>query len=269
MLKYACAVVSIIYCLTAAAQELFVQSSVVTDLYGNAPISAALSDTPVILFKARQFAHDSNARSRTTLAYVIMDLSAHLGVSTVIYLGEPLVDASITEVYVPVLVSNETNLVALQARSIFNPSRTDVYVINDRTHDSKERRLLIESSGLEAHHYEVQSLQEMRSVLRSLSGLTPGTLVLNAFSLRDDWNRVVKYRAIEQEFVSFKSPHVDVGVCIPGFRTSFALGPSIEDVSSLLVEETYSIGSCVNLNKATTKWNKVYRSTMGRYDYVE
>lgn len=276
MFRQLLAAVSIIYCLTLNAQELLVQSSVVSDLYGNSIATYFIREQDknyMPVFNARQFAFDSSVHSRNSLRTALLHHSERLGVDTLIYLGEPMLNTGLNEVYVPMPPPTEFNDIALRAAQTANPRNTNVYVINDNSYGSRSRKVLF-AADLDLEHYHVRTLQELRLLMRELDSLPRGTVVLNAFSLLDDWNKPVGFAQVEREFVQSNTKHVEVGVCRPGFRTAFALGPSSSEAALIAYAYVYGLprptfGSCVNLERAVSRWSSVYRATMGQYDEVQ
>ena len=252
------------------------QSSVVSDLYGNSTATHFIREQELeimFVFNARHFAFDTSVHSRNSLRSALLHHSERLGAKTLIYLGEPVLNTGLNEIYVPLIPPTEVNDIALRAAQIANPRNYRIYVINDDSYSSRSRKVLF-ASDLDVEHFHVSTLQELRMLMRELNQQPQGTVVLNAFSLLDDWNKPAGFTTVEREFVQSNTKHVEVGVCRPGFRTAFALGPSVSEIALLAHAYVHnlprpSLGSCVNLERAVSRWSSVYRATMGLYDEVQ
>lgn len=250
------------------------QSHVVSDLYGNDIASKLVQDDAVMtVFNARNFTFDRSRHSRSSLGAVITETAETARVNSAVFLEEPSGLTKLDETYIPLLsATTEFNDVALRAASLANEDWTPVYVISDTTRTAALRQAWLGQTGVDLTVRRVRTLAEFRSTIYSLNDEPKGTIVLNAFTLLDEWNKPIGYTQIEKAFVSARSKHVDVGVCRPGFLTTFALGPSVEEAANVVRavlrrDVLHPTGSCVNLKRAAT--SNVYRSALGRFDMVQ
>ncbi|AGS82128.1 hypothetical protein O152_gp233 [Pseudomonas phage PaBG] len=277
------AIGSLIYCVMANAQSLLVvQSATVNDLYGNTIIAKILEDQNgsvdhIAVFNARQFTHDRSAHSREILSKVLRTYVEHSKPSALLFLGEPIVDVGIPTQYSSVLIgSTSFNTTALKAASIYNKHWSPVYVISDNSvlANLRLQELRRQLDGIELDVTTVSTVIEYRQALLDLQDQPKGTLVLNAFSLLDEWQDSVGFAEIENLLVKTNRRHVDVGICRNGFKTTLAIGPTPAEAAALATAP-YSqasnshISSCANLSRVVPKWLGLYRATMGKYDIVE
>lgn len=277
------AIGSLIYCVMANAQSLLVvQSSTVHDLYGNTIIAKILEDQHgavdhVAVFNARQFSHDRSAHSREILAKVLKDYTEKSKPSLLLFLGEPEVPVGVPTKYSPVLTGPKTfNTTALKAASIYNKKWSPIYVISDDSilANLRLQELRQQLDGVELEVTAVSTVLEYRRALLELQDQPRGTVILNAFSLLDEWQEPVGYAEIEDLLVKTNQRHVDVGICRNGFKTTLAIGPTPEEAAALAMApynqaSTSHISSCANLSRIVPKWLGLYRATMGKYDTVE
>lgn len=274
---------SLIYCLTVNAQSLFVvQSATISDLYGSTIVAKILekengSTDRIGYFNARQFTHDRSPYSRELLARVLRENIALAKPKIVLFLGEPVVDVGIPVKYSSVLVgSTSFNTVALKAASIHDKKWSSIYVISDASilANLRLQELRDQLKGVKFDVREVSTVIEYRDVLLTLQSEPRGTLVLNAFTLLDEWNEPVCYDEIEQLLVATNRNHVEVGICRRGFKAAFALGPTPKEAATIAMlpysqQSKTHISSCANLHRSMAMWPEVYRATMGKYDLVE
>lgn len=274
-MRLSCAAASLIYCMTTNAQDfMLVQSNTIHNLYGNAIATRLVKARPLAVFNARDFAFDRSVHSRTVLGATIKDISKDAAVKTVIYLDEPKGTTGLRELHVQLLsTSTEFNDASLRAARLTNEDWTPVYVISEQTKTAAARFAWLETNKQSPVQYKVQTIAELRSTVFALNKEPMGTLVLNAFTLLDEWNKPVGYARIERELLAANTKHVEVGVCTPGFTTAYAIGPSAVDAAQS-IEAAISgktkarIGSCVNLKRASARPD-VYRSVMGSFDLVQ
>lgn len=280
-MKAALAIGSLIYCLTANAQNLLVvQSATIHDLYGNTIVSKILDSEKVkamTVFNARQFTNDSSTYSRKNLDRVLEAYVKEHKPAIILFLGEPSIDVGVPTKYSPVLFGGETfNSVAVTAAAAYNSKWDPVYVVSDNSALAALRlvELRKQLKDVKIETYNVTTVLEYRQALQKLQGEPKGTLVLNAFTLVDEWNENVGYDEIEKLLVTANKRHLDVGICRTGFRTTLALGPTPAEAASIALS-SYSqpfkshISSCANLTRVKSRWLKVYRTSMGKFDTVE
>ncbi|MNG01789.1 hypothetical protein D3C84_847830 [compost metagenome] len=122
--------------------------------------------------------------------------------------------------------------------------------------------------------FDVDTVLEFRTLLQKLQGEPKGTIVLNVFTLVDEWNSNVGYTEIEKLLVTANSRHLDVGICRTGFKTTFALGPTPSEAAVIAMgvydqSSKSHISSCANLKRVKAKWLPVYRVSIGKFDIVE
>lgn len=274
---------SLIYCLTVNAQSLFVvQSATISDLYGSTIVAKILENENgatdrIGYFNARQFTHDRSAYSRGLLAGVLRENIKLAKPKIILFLGEPVVEVGVPVKYSSVLVGAASfNSVALKAASIHNKKWSSVYVVSDSSilANLRLQELRGQLKDVEVDVRVVSTVLEYRDVLLKLQREPTGTLVLNAFTLLDEWKEPVGYDEIEQLLVATNRTHVEVGICRRGFKTAFALGPTPMEAANLAMlpyiqQSKTHISSCANLHRSMTLWPEVYRATMGKYDIVE
>lgn len=277
------AIGSLIYCVMANAQSLLVvQSDTVHDLYGNTIIAKILEDQNgavdhIAVFNARQFSHDRSEHSREILARVLKTYTDQSKPSMLLFLGEPVVELGVPMKYSSVLIGSTTfNSTALKAASVYNKKWSPVYVISDDSilANLRLQELRQQLDGVDLEVTVVSTVLEYRRALLELQDQPKGTLVLNAFSLLDEWQEPVGYVEIEDLLVKTNRRHVDVGICRNGFKTTLAVGPTPEEAATLAMAtynqaSTSHISSCANLSRIVPNWLGLYRATMGKYDIVE
>lgn len=277
------AIGSLIYCVMANAQSLLVvQSSTVNDLYGNTIIAKILEDQNgsvdhIAVFNARQFTHDRSKHSREILVKVLRFTVEQSPPSELLFLGEPVVDVGVPAKYSSVLIGSATfNTTALKAASIYNKKWSSVYIISGTSilANLRLQELRKQLGDVEPEVTTVSTVLEYRAALLALQDSPKGTLVLNVFTLLDEWQEPVGFDEIEDLMVKTNRRHVDVGICRNGFKTTLAIGPTPAEAAALATAP-YSqasnshISSCANLSRVVPKWLGIYRATMGKYDIVE
>lgn len=280
-MKWLWALGSLILCSTANAQSLLVvQSATINDLYGNTIVAKMLtdeSDGQIDVFNARQFAQDTSSYSRSNLATVLKSVIAQRKPALVVFLGESALDVGMPASHSSVLFGTETfNTAAVIAASAYNTKWDPIYIISDHSSLGILRLVDLQKQlgDRKTEVYDVDTVIEYRTVLQQLQAEPKGTIVLNVFSLRDEWNEIVGYGEIEKLLVQANKRHIDVGICRTGFKTTFALGPTPAEAASIAMS-TYDqpfkshISSCANLTRLKSRWLQVYRASMGKFDIVE
>lgn len=282
-MKWVLVVASLILCSTVNAQSLtVVQSATIYDLYGNSIVSKMLvneTDHRIGVFNVREFSHDASARSRDSLKVVVKEWVGRRKPTPdlVIFLGEPVFDVGIPSKYSSVLIGSEAfNTVAITAASAYNSQWDPIYMINGTSPLSilRATELKRQLGDRKVESFDVDTVLDYRKLLQKLQGEPKGTIVLNVFSLLDEWRKPVGYGEIEKLLLTANSRHIDVGLCRDGFKTTFALGPTASEAVDLAMfsyeQSTKThISSCANLGRVKAKWFDVYRKSMGKFDVVE
>jgi len=274
-------VASLILCSTVNAQSLsVVQSATIHDLYGNTIIQKMLAnedDHMIDVLNVREFSHDNSAYSRDSLTNVVKAWVEKRKPDLVVFLGEPALNIGFSTKYSSVLFGGETfNMVAATALGAYNPKEKAIYIITDKSALAALRLadLKKQLGDNTPEVFDVDTVLEFRKLVQKLQGEPKGTIVLNVFTLVDEWNANVGYTEIEKLFVTANSRHLDVGICRTGFKTTFALGPTPGE-AAILAMAAYDqpskphISSCANLKRVKAKWLPVYRASIGKFDIVE
>lgn len=280
-MKWVLAVGSLILCSTVNAQSLsVVQSATIYDLYGNTIIEKMLAnedDHMIDVLNVREFAHDQSAYSRDSLTKVVKTWVDTRKPKLVVFLGEPALNIGYPTKYSSVLFGGETfNMVAATALGAYSSKREAIYIISDNSALAALRLtdLKKQLGEKKSEEFDVDTVLEFRTLLQKLQGEPKGTIVLNVFTLVDEWNSNVGYTEIEKLFVTANSRHLDVGICRTGFKTTFALGPTPAE-AAIIAMGVYDqpskshISSCANLKRVKAKWLPVYRVSIGKFDIVE
>lgn len=280
-MKWVLVVASLILCSTVNAQSLsVVQSATIYDLYGNTIIQKMLvneDDHMIDVFNVREFAHDNSAYSRDSLTKVVKAWVEKRKPGLVVFLGEPALPVGYPSKYSSVLFGGETfNMVAATALGTYNAKQDAIYIITDNSALAALRLadLKKQLGDKKPEVYDVDTVLDFRKLVQKLQGEPKGTIVLNVFTLVDEWNANVGYTEIEKLLVTANSRHLDVGICRTGFKTTFALGPTPAE-AAVLAMAAYDqpskphISSCANLKRVKAHWLPVYRASIGKFDIVE
>lgn len=204
----------------AHATDLVVQSRAITDLYGSAFIEhLGIKDAILLERQARQ----------PDVAQVVKSYVHTEKFDKVILLGQFY---SIDETkHIPVFTQ-----FVLPASIVRGP----IYVLQGASKLEEERKNVIEKQAKIDETFNVETEYDLRKALAALRSLPRGFIIINVFSLRDNWGEKRSYKSIEEIVVSSNSKHVDVGVCYKGFRTAVALGPTPDDIDTILKGENSS-----------------------------
>lgn len=280
-MKWLLVVGLLILCVTGNAQSLsVVQSAIVHDLYGNTIVSKMLTDEDdhmIDVLNVREFAHDNSSYSRDALTKVVRNWVGIRKPGLVLFLGEPALDIGVPTKYSSVLFGGQTfNMVAVTAAADYNSKWDPIYIINGHSSLALLRYadLAKQLEGKKLEVFDVGTVLEYRTVIHNLQSEAKGTIVLNVFSLVDEWKNNVGFNEIESLLVTSNKRHVDVGICRSGFKTTFALGPTPAE-AALLAMAAYNqpkkshISSCANLDRVKANWLPVYRTSLGKFDLVE
>lgn len=281
MMKWVLAAISLILCSTGNTQSLsVVQSATIHDLYGNTIIQRMLvneDDHMIDVLNVREFTHDRSTYSRDVLTKVVKAWVEKRKPGLVVFLGEPALAIGFPTKYSSVLFGGWTfNMVAATALGTYNAKFNPIYIITDSSAIAALRlvELQVQLGSTTSDVFSVDTVLDFRNVLQKLQGEPKGTIVLNVFSLVDEWNANVGYSEIEKLLVTANSRHLDVGICRTGFKTTFALGPTPGE-AAILAMAAYDqpskphISSCANLKRVKAKWLPVYRASIGKFDIVE
>lgn len=277
------ALASLIYCLTVDAQSLLVvQSATVHDLYGNSIVAQLLAverEPHIFVFNARRFTYDTSAYSRESLKRVLKAAVERSKPSLILYLGEPEFDTGFPSKYSSVLIGADNfNTAALRAASSYNEKWAKTYIVTDSSALATLRltELKTRLEGLDVEIHIVNTVLEYRKLLLDLQKEAVGTIVMNVFGLKDEWNNTVGYAELEKIMVATNRRHIDVGICRSGFKTALAVGPTPKEAASLAIASynkplNLHISSCANLSRLKSKpsWLSLYRKSMGKFDIVE
>lgn len=280
-MKWVLVVASLILCSTVNAQSLsVVQSATIHDLYGNTIIQKMLTnedDHMIDVLNVREFSHDTSTYSRDSLTGVVKAWVEKRKPDLVIFLGEPALNVGVSTKYSSVLFGGETfNMVAATALGTYNPKQSAIYIITDNSALAALRLadLKKQLGDTKPEVFDVDTVLDFRKLVQTLQGEPKGTIVLNVFTLVDEWNANVGYTEIEKLLVTANSRHLDVGICRTGFKTTFALGPTPSE-AAVIAMAAYDqpskphISSCANLTRVKAKWLTVYRASLGKFDIVE
>lgn len=280
-MKWLLASLSLIYSLTVSAQSLLVvQSAQIHDLYGNSIVTALLTDQGVEhvdVFHARLFINDASDYSRTNLRRVLLEYVKKNKPANVLFLGEPELDIGVPIKYSSVIVGGEDyNTTALTALRNYDADYNHVYIVSGPSHVSQLRKdsLVKKLDGFEISTYTVTTVLDFQKRLLALQDEPRGIVVLNAFTLLDEWNQDVGFAELENIFVSVNKRHLDVGLCRRKFKTTFGLGPTPKEAAELAMDSYHNgtnvphISSCANLSRVKKRWLPVYRKAQGNFDIV-
>lgn len=281
-MKRLLASLSLIYVITVSAQSLLVvQSAQIHDLYGNSIVTALLETEgieQVDVFHARLFTHDSSEYSRTNLKRVLKAHVERAKPAEILFLGEPVIDVGVPYKYTPILVGSKSfNTTALTAARDYNPEWNKIYIVSGPSHVAQLRQANLQThmDGFDVETFTVSTVADFQKRLLSLQDEPKGIIVLNAFTLLDEWKQDVGYAELEEILVSVNKRHLDVGLCRRKFDTALALGPTPEEAAALASSsyhvaenELPHISSCANLRRLSSKWLPVYRKSQGKFDIV-
>ena len=209
------------------AQELYVQSRTITDLYG--PVFLDKLEAKNVIFLERQ------AKPQEVHHAVTEYAQAHK-FDKLVVLGQR---QDLDGVYYPILTQFE-----LPAFLTGKP----IYLLQGKSRLEQDRKKIFES--LNPTEFVVRDDQDLRKALITLRSKPNGFVIINVFSVLDSWGDKRSYKAIEETVVQHRTGQVEVGVCYPGFKTALAIGPTTDpiDVSTVLANGK-SESLCANLNR--------------------
>lgn len=237
-----------LYSLTAQSTDLVVQSRAITDLYGRAYISAFdVKDVIILERQARQ-----NDVAHAVSAYV-----KEQTITNVILLGQfyELKEQR----HVPILT---------QFKLPDFIAKGPVYLLTGTSKLEQIRGAEIEKQAKVNASFTVKSEYDLRKAMASFRSLPTGYVIINLFSLRDNWGEKYSYKYIEDIVVSSRLKHLEVGVCYPGYKTALAVGPTIDDVQKVLKGES-STSVCASLDRLhSLDRMEVYSQQSGNFYHV-
>lgn len=233
------------YSLSVSATDLFVQSRVVTDLYGDAYLYKLDARNVVYL--------DRQAR-QTDVTHAIANHVKAQSFTNVVMLGQyHSINAAR---HIPILTQ-----FVLPAAIVKGP----VYVLQGRSKLEAERKAVIEKQVKISKEYEIETDFDLRKALGELRSEPSGFVIINVFSLKDNWGEKRSYQSIEEVVTTYRTGHVDVGVCYPGFRTALAIGPTLDDVDLVLKGENSS-SLCASLERLRRLGHiELYSQSSGKF----
>lgn len=237
-----------LYSLTAQSSDLIVQSRAITDLYGRAYISAFdVKDVIMLERQARQ----------NDVAHAVSLFVKEQSITNVIVLGHPY---ELNEQrHVPILT---------QFKLPDFIAKGPVYVLSGTSKLEQLRGAEIAKQAKVDATFTVTSEYDLRKALVTSRRLPTGYVIINVFSLKNNWGENNSYKYIENIVIGSRLNHVEVGVCYPGFKTAMAVGPTIDDVQKVLKGESSS-SICVSLDRLhSLDRMEVYSQQTGNFYHV-
>lgn len=237
------------YSLTAPAADLYVQSRAISDLYGDAFVRALNAKQVIYL--------DRQARPADVTHAVTTYAKAHSYDNLVLIGQYHSIGASkhvpvLTQFVIPDFLKNKP-----------------VYVLQGASRMEQERREALRLQTPITQEFMVDSDYTLRKALVSLRQLPQGFVFINVFSLKDSWGEKRSYLSIEDVVTEYKTGHVEVGVCHPGYKTALAVGPTINDVELVLKGES-SVSVCASLERLQRLGRmELYTQSLGKFYRVK
>lgn len=217
-----------LYSLAAQSSDLIVQSRAITDLYGRAYINAFnVKDVIILERQARQ----------NDVAHAVSTYVKEQSITNVIMLGQFY---SINEQrHVPILT---------QFKLPDFIAKGPVYVLNGTSKLEQIRGAEIEKQAKVNAVFTVKTEYDLRKALAAFRSLPTGYIIINVFTILDNWEEKHSFKYIEDIVIASRLKHIEVGVCYPGFKTAMAVGPTIDDVQKVLQGES-STSICASLDR--------------------
>lgn len=217
-----------LYSMTAFASDLIVQSRAITDLYGRTFISALnISDVIILERQARQ----------RDVSHAVTTYVKDKDIANVIMLGQFY---SINETrHIPILT--QFTLPKFIAKG-------PVYVISGSSKLEQKRGDEIERQAKVNATFPVKTEYDLRKALIEIRNLPTGYVIINVFSVIDNWGEKLSFKFIEDVVIESRMKHIEIGVCYPGFKTALAIGPTVDDVDKVLKGES-STSLCASLER--------------------
>lgn len=217
-----------LYSMTAFAADLIVQSRAITDLYGRAFISAL--DIKDVIILERQ------ARQRD-VSHAVTTYVKDKDFANVIMLGQ-------------FYSINETQHIPILTQFTLPEfiTKGPVYVISGTSKMELMRGDEIERQAKVNASFTVKTEYDLRKAIIEIRNLPAGYVIINAFTIQDNWGEKYSFKYIEDIVTDSRMKHIEVGVCYPGFKTALAIGPTIADVDKVLKGES-STSLCASLER--------------------
>lgn len=237
------------YSLSVSAADLFVQSKAITDLYGDSFLHKLNAQNVIYL--------ERQARQADVTHSVGVYAKAH-EYTSIILLGQ----------YHSINATRHVPILTQFTLPDFMKDKP-VYVLSGKTKMEVERKAVIEKTVKISKEYEVTSDYNLRKALVDLRGQPDGFVIINVFSIKDNWGEKRSYMSIEEVVTAYKTGHVDVGICYPGFKTALAIGPTIDDVDLVLKGES-STSLCASLERLRRMGRvELYSQSSGKFYRVK
>lgn len=216
------------YSLAVSASDLVVQSRAITDLYGRAYISALnVNDVIILERQARQ----------NDVAHAVKGYVKEKEITNVTLLGQYY---SINENrHVPILT--QFTIPEFIAKG-------PVYALNGTSKLEVMRGAEIERQAKVNASFTVATEYDLRKALIAIRSLPTGYVIINVFTIHDNWGDKLSFKYIEDTVIDARLKHIEVGVCYPGFKTAIAIGPTVDDVQKVLQGES-STSMCASLER--------------------
>lgn len=216
-----------LYSLITCAGTLVVQSHAVTDIYGSElALNAGYKDV-VFLDRVMRPQDVTHAINSFTLAEKYTD---------VILLGPTLA------------IDNSRRYPVLTMFQLNKVIAGNVYVLQGKGTLESARLATIKEQVEVTEVLQVQTEQDLRKAMLVLNRKEKGFLIINAFYLRDNWNKYLTFPAIEKLVVGLNKTHVDVGICREGFQSALAVGPTSTE-AALVLRGVKSTSICASLER--------------------
>ena len=220
MFKYIMAALIYMYAATVRGDTTIVSPSI-AELYGS-----ALRGDVVIVHRGARYAD---------IEYVINKYTTD---ENVIMMGRRY-GLTIPHKYVPILTQVDES-VFLSPSTIFD---LPVYTISsDGQYEVTRHAEFFPTS----ENIVVKNERELRLAIVELRQRPFGFLFVNVLTLRNNWGRVISYREVENIFVSANRKHMEIGICYRGFRTAYALGPTLDELPAMIAGK-YSTHVCASV----------------------
>jgi len=237
------------YSLSVSAADLFVQSRMITDLYG---------DTYLHKLNAQNVVYLERQVRQVDVTHAVGGYVEANKYTGIILLGQ----------YQSI---NATRYVPILTQFTLPDFMKDkpVYVLQGRSNMEVARKAVIEKQVTIAKEYDITSDYILRKALLDLYSQPEGYVIINVFSLKDNWGEARSYMSIEDVVTSYETGQVEVGICYPGFKTALAIGPSTDDIDLVLKGEN-SISLCASLERLRRIGHvELYSQSSGKFYRVK
>uniref|UniRef100_A0AB39CDE3 Uncharacterized protein n=1 Tax=Pseudomonas phage HRDY3 TaxID=3236930 RepID=A0AB39CDE3_9VIRU len=223
------ALLSLIYLYSACgmADQLFIQSRAITDLYGSVFLDKM--DAKNVVFLERQ-------AKPTEVQHAVTEYATSHKYDKLTVIGQR---QNLEGTYVPVLTQFELPKFL---------SGMPIYLLQGRSRLEHDRKAIFEQ--LKPEEFEIKTDYDLRKALVAIRKKPPGFLVINVFSLTDSWGDKRSYKMIEETVLQHRTGQVEVGVCYPGFKTAMAVGPTVDPIDvGQVIAGGKSQSICANLDR--------------------